>query len=264
MMTIERFSQRLETLPDISLDDVQAEAAFLTRQDRKYVVPISALEDVLAGIDGTTRVLEIDGHRSFGYKTPYFDDDDLTSYFGVLRRRPNRFKVRTRLYIESGLEQLEVKIRDGRGRTVKHRSAPETAVLEQLADGDRAWLHSFPQVEHHAACLRHRVTTFYRRSTLVLPGGSGRVTIDRELMFALPEGHVLALPTIAIIETKGAGKATAFDRVLWRKGYRPLSMSKFTVGLGLLAPDLPANRWHRLRTHLMAVAEPMVGRGEVM
>jgi hypothetical protein len=151
-----------------------------------------------------------------------------------------------------------VKIRDGRGRTVKHRIDHEAGSLEHLSVGDREWLRTFPQVKHHAACLRHRLTTYYRRSTLVLPGGAGRVTIDRDLVFALPDDQELAVPTIAIIETKVAGKATAFDRVMWSKGYRPLSMSKFTIGLGLLVPELPANRWHRLRERLLAVAEPMV------
>ena len=82
------------------------------------------------------------------------------------------------------------------------------------------------------------------------------MTIDRDLAFALPDGGALALPALAFIETKGAGKATMFDRLLWRCGYRPLSMSKFTLGLGLLRPDLPHNRWHRLRLRLLEVAEP--------
>ncbi len=32
-------------------------------------------------------------------------------------------------------------------------------------------------------------------------------------------------------------------------------MSKVTIGLGLPVPELPANRWHRLRKQLEAVAE---------
>ena len=245
----------METMPAISLADLQREAAFLTRQDRKYLLPLLGLEGLLTGLEGNTRVLEIDGQRCFRYKTPYFDDHDLTAYFRALRRRPQRFKVRTRLYLESGLRQLEVKLRDGRGRTVKHRIAPETTRLEHLEDGDRAWLRSFSPVAPYAAHLRHCLTTCYRRSTLVLPNGEGRVTIDHDLVFALPNGQALALPAIAIVETKGAGKATAVDHLLWRHGYRPLSLSKFTVGLGLLRPDLPANRLHRLRARLQAVAE---------
>jgi hypothetical protein len=96
----------------------------------------------------------------------------------------------------------------------------------------------------------------YRRTTLLLPGSQGRATIDRDLKVALPDGRALALPGLTIIETKGAGPATVLDRILWHAGYRPLPLSKFTVGLALLVPTLPANRWHRLRTRLASSAVP--------
>ncbi|HWK79398.1 MAG TPA: hypothetical protein VNP95_01455, partial [Thermomicrobiales bacterium] len=57
------------------------------------------------------------------------------------------------------------------------------------------------------------------------------------------------------IETKGTGKPTSFDRLLWRHGIRPQAMSKFNVGLSLLVPELPANRWHRVRTRLDTLAD---------
>jgi hypothetical protein len=268
----------LAALPPISLAELQAEAAFLTRWDRKYLVPVEAAGAVLAGIDPAVRVLEIDGRRSFGYLTPYFDDGAYAAYLRAARRRPNRFKVRTRLYTDSGVCRLEVKVRDARGRTVKHRIEHDAAP-ERLADAERAWLGGFPQVAPYADRLRHCLTTRYRRTTLVLPDGAGRVTIDRDLVFALPSGEARALPRHLVIETKGAGGPTAVDRLLWRHGFRPVSMSKFAAGLSLLVPELPANRWHRLRERLAAASweehvestvvpsrrrTPPMGRGSVV
>jgi hypothetical protein len=246
----------LDLLPPISLADLQAEAAFLTRHDRKYLVPVAAAEALLARVDPSARVLEIAGRRDFGYLSPYFDDDARSAYLGAARRRPNRFKVRTRLYTDSGLCQLEVKIRDARGRTVKHRRERNAGAIACLADAERRWLRTFPYVAPFADQLDHCLTTRYRRSTLVLPAGAGRVTIDRDLVFALPTGETRALPGWLIVETKGAGGPTSVDRLLWRHGYRPWSMSKFGSGLSLLLPDLPANRWHRLRSHLAATSAP--------
>ncbi|MCC6791894.1 MAG: polyphosphate polymerase domain-containing protein, partial [Thermomicrobiales bacterium] len=220
----------IEALPAISLADLQAEAAFLTRSDRKYLAPLPAVETLLAGIDPGTRVLEIAGRRSFIYRTPYFDDEALTSYFGAARVKRDRFKVRTRLYADSGLCQLEVKVRDCRGRTVKHRVAHDLASLDELTVDDQTWLRAFPQVAPHADELRHCLTTSYRRFTLVLPDGAGRVTVDRDLVFALPGGRALSIPAVAIVETKGPGGPTAVDRLLWRQGHRPVALSKFAVG----------------------------------
>lgn len=240
----------IDAMPSISLAELESEAAFLTRRDRKYLVPACALGALLARIDETTRVLEIEGQRAFGYMTPYFDTDKFASYLGATRCRPHRFKVRTRLYTNSGRCQLEVKVRDGRGRTVKHRIDHDAALLGELTDADRAWLYAFAQIGPHAEQLHHCITTHYRRITLVLPDAAGRVTIDRDLAFALPDGRGSALPSYGIIETKGPGHATALDRLLWSRGYRPVPFSKFAIGLSLLTPGLPANRWHRLRTYL--------------
>jgi hypothetical protein len=244
----------LDLLPPISLPELQAEAEFLTRRDRKYLVPPAATSALLACLDPATRVLEIAGRRTFGYLTPYFDDRDHSSYLGAARRRPNRFKVRTRLYTDSGLCLLEVKVRDGRGRTVKHRIAHDAGALEELTDAERRWLRTFPQVEPYADRILPCLTTRYRRSTLVLPNGEGRVTIDRDLVFAIPDGTARAMPGFVVVETKGAGGPTPLDRVLWRHGYRPVSISKFASGLCLLVPGLPANRWHRLRKQLEAAS----------
>ncbi|MGH2551997.1 MAG: polyphosphate polymerase domain-containing protein [Thermomicrobiales bacterium] len=239
--------QPLGTLASISLADLQSEAAFLTRRDRKYLVPLADAQSLLAKIDESVRVLEIDGRRSFDYLTPYFDDSEHSAYMSAARRRPNRFKVRTRLYTDSGICLLEVKVRDARGRTVKHRIEHDASSLHWMADHEREWLRRFPQVAPYANRIAYCMSTRYHRVTLVLPDGAGRVTIDNDLVFALPNGESRALPDHLIVETKGPGTPTSIDRLLWRHGYRPVSVSKFTAGLSLLLPTLPANHWHRIR-----------------
>lgn len=246
----------LAHLDRISLPDLQTEAEFLTREDRAYLVPLETAAEMVASTEHATRVLEIDGRNDFTYVSPYFDDADNTAYLSAARGRAARFKVRTRLYQDSGLCMLELKVRDGRGRTVKYRTGHDANALEFLREPDRAWLRTFPNTARFADELRHCLTTHYLRTTLALPDGKGRVTIDRNLTFALPGGTARTLPGLAIIETKGPGHPTSFDSLLWRHGVRPESMSKFTIGRSLLVPDLPANRWHRIRTRLDAVACP--------
>lgn len=240
----------LDALDGITLSELQHEAAFLTRKDRKYLLPLDAAETLLSCIDPAARVLEIDGLRHFHYRTPYFDDARHTAYLGAARRRPNRFKVRVRLYEESGDCLLEAKVRDARGRTVKHRTVHEPDRLHDLTQADREWLATLPQIGAVANDVEHCLTTRYLRTTLVLPRGEGRVTIDQDLVFTSRTGETGSLPGLLIVETKGAGGPTSVDRLFWRAGIRPVSISKFASGLSLLSPDLPANRWHRLRGQL--------------
>lgn len=246
----------IESRQPIYLDELQATASFLVRKDRKYIVPAASLATLLAEIDTGARVLEINGQRSFNYESLYFDTDDLQSYFRALRQRPDRFKVRVRVYTNSGLAFLEAKTRDHHGRTVKERRDRRGCSAPSLSEVEHRWLEAFAEIDHAARNLSHIVTTTYTRSTLVLPLGEGRVTIDSDLAFSRPDGTTVATPDIVILESKGSGHPTSVDRMLWEHRIRPVSISKYGCGLSLLADELPANRWHRVRTQLAAAIAP--------
>lgn len=239
----------LPVLPSISLSQLQQEAAFLTRKDRKYIVPTADLVELLTGVEAGTRALEIDSRRTFGYSTRYFDEGH-TAYFRALRQRSNRFKVRTRRYDDSGECQLEIKLMDARGNTVKSRFPHTSGDLETLSALDRAWLGSFDAVRPVAGQLAPSVATHYHRSTLVFSAGTGRMTIDQGLTFIGHDRQRRRLAGLCVVETKGAGHPLAFDRLLWSAGHRPVPASKFALGVCLTHLELPDNRWHRLRGRL--------------
>ena len=77
-----------------------------------------------------------------------------------------------------------------------------------------------------------------------------RVTIDRNLRCAAPDQpqtHLGPLSDLLVIETKSPGpRPGPFDQILWQMHNRPVSMSKYGVGLAATYPTLPANKWHRL------------------
>ena len=63
----------------------------------------------------------MDGRRTFGYESVYFDTPELSTYRAHLQRRRQRFKARTRTYTDTGLCMFEVKLTGARGETVKQR-----------------------------------------------------------------------------------------------------------------------------------------------
>jgi len=239
-------------LPTVGLLELSRWADFQTRRDRKYLVPRDAVEELVVALP-PARVLSIDGATSFRYESVYFDTDDLTSYAAAAKRRPRRFKVRTRSYIESEESMLEVKVRDPRGQTVKHRTAhPFDRRGELTAEGER-FLRTLPAVSSPARDLQAVVVTSYRRSTFMLDDRQARVTVDTDLRWATADGTELALPGVAIIETKTRGRPSSYDRVLWRAGVRPSTVSKYCTGLAALRPGLPANKWHRVLNRELAL-----------
>jgi hypothetical protein len=202
----------LQHLEATSLDHLARHAELQTRIDRKYVVPAPLLAIIVDLLGDDVRVLEVDGSRIFEYRSVYFDTPDLESHLGGARDRRQRFKVRTRTYGDGGTCMLEVKTRGGRGETVKHRLPYDEADRWTLTHDARAFVG-----EH----------------------------VDR------PDGDRRDLPGRIVVETKSAGRPTSADRVLWSVGHRPVAFSKYSVGLAVLDPSLPANKWNvALRRHL--------------
>jgi VTC domain-containing protein len=233
----------------ITLAELTALADLQIRVDRKYVLPRAALAAVLAGLCPTTRVLDIDGRRSFRYASVYFDTPELTSFRLAARRRRRRFKIRTRTYVDSAQCWLEIKTEGVRGGTVKDRLPYETAHHACLEPG-REFIDAVVPVSGLA--FAPVLVTRYHRTTLYLPDSASRVTIDVQLGWRTP-GHDLWLPEVAVVETKSGSAACQVDRLLWGHGHRPASISKYATGLAALRPDLPATPWRRtLRRHFAA------------
>jgi hypothetical protein len=242
----------LDQLRPIELDELVTRAALLTRRDRKYVLPAAELPRMLSGLGPDVRVLRIDGEREFAYRSVYYDTVGLDSYLAAARRRLRRFKVRIRSYLDTGGSFLEVKTQLARNATVKHRFPhPGAGGLDAAAYATiDAVLAGLPS--GRGGPLESTVVTHYRRTTLFVPPTGGRVTIDTDLRWALPDGPGMRIPNRVIVETKTPGAAAGpVDRLLWSLRHRPLALSKFGTGLAMLRPDLPANRWHPvLRRHL--------------
>ena len=240
----------LDGLPSIGLHTLHDRAALQTRTDRKYLLSAPEAEAVLRRLGPDAAVLEIDGRRSFGYESVYYDTPGLDLYRLAATGRRRRFKVRIRRYLDSGQCWLEVKTRGPRGVNVKHRQlldvpAGRSAVLG-AAERDEIRAAVGPAATDLVDRLRPVLVTRCRRCTVHLAQAGARLTVDRDLQWQLPGGEFLDATGVVVLETKSADGPTPVDRTLWAAGHRPDRFSKYAVGLALLHPDLPANRWHRI------------------
>jgi hypothetical protein len=236
----------------ITLDELVGEAALLTRLDRKYVLAATDLPHLLDRMPADVRALQIDGRRTFGYRSIYFDTAGLDSFHAAAHRRRRRFKVRVRTYLDSGLDSVEVKTRGSRGVTVKERM-PYAGDGSDLGRDGRAYaaeVLSGAGIDPHVRDLRPVMATFYRRNTLYVPSTGSRVTIDTGLAWQLADGRTVVMPRSVIVETKSGRAASDVDRLLRSLGHRPVSISKYATGLAALRPELPSNHWRPvLRRH---------------
>ena len=238
----------LDKLQPIGLDELNSDASLLTRKDRKYIMPVSMVRSLVEQDD--LRVLEIDGLRSFRYESVYFDTPERVSYLAAAHKRRRRFKVRTRSYLDSGLCSLEVKTRERRGLTEKHRLSHNIGKRLCLTEDALEFIDGFDTIAPLCERLEPVLTTRYRRTTLLEPSSMSRITIDTDLECEKTDGSSVALPGMAVVETKTSGRPCAVDHFLWSQHKRPVKISKYCTGLAALTPGLPANKWNRvLRTH---------------
>lgn len=240
----------IATLEPIGLDELVADAALLTRVDRKYAMSAAEARGVLAELPDNTRVLTIEGQQAFTYESFYFDTPDLLSYRMAALGRRRRFKLRTRAYVDSEDAYLELKTRGARSATVKERIPYRFEQRHALNHEARRYadtgLSELGIDQPERLLLHPTLATRYRRTTLLAPDGGGRATIDAHLSWELPDGTVMTLPDLVIVETKSGQRTGVIDRMLWNHGIRPTTISKYGTGLAALRPDLPSNKWARV------------------
>ena len=243
--TVEGLDAVLDRFAPVDLATLTSMANLQTRIDRKYLLAPDVVEALLEDLRHGTWVLQIGTRRSFGYESVYFDTPDLRAYRAAAHGRRRRFKVRTRTYLDSGECVLEVKTSSGRGETVKARR--EHALEHRACLTPEAATFIRDHISPGAADLGLSpvlITTFHR-STVLAKDGAFRMTCDVGLVCAVPDGASTALREHVLVETKSAGSPTLPDRLLWAAGHRPVTVSKYCVGLGALHDGLPVNRWHR-------------------
>lgn len=230
------------SMAGIALAELNATAALTERTDVKYLVPTSSAIEAIAVLSRQGgRVLDIDGQRGFRYRSTYFDTPDLWTYRTHRQGRRRRVKVRTRVYLDSGLSFLEVKLSGGAG-TDKHRVAhPEAMTETGRVYVERVLARARRTVPPGVWSPSLRIG--YSRFTLLTADGSSRVTCDVDLAWRLPDGRGFAArDDLVLIEVKTPPKRPLRLPCLRRpRG----GLSKYCVGITALRPDLAGNPWYR-------------------
>jgi hypothetical protein len=241
---------QLASMEPISLAELNAQARLMTRVDRKYFVPRALFLELLKATADEFQVLEIAGRHRFEYKTVYFDTPEFRFFRDHVQGRRQRFKIRTRTYVDTGTSHLEVKSKGYRGQTVKQRIAHPIDLPTQLTGADQTFVDSILDTEDgvsarprtSAADLMPVLETVYDRITLTHE--RQRLTCDLDIETRNGrESH--DGPSDVLVETKSADGVSIWDHLLKQAGIREHRVSKYCVGASLLNPELPANPWSR-------------------
>jgi hypothetical protein len=215
--------------------------ALLDRTDTKYVLQTSQLYTALAALRTDYRVLDIDGGRVHPYQTLYFDTNDFAMYMRHHAGRPQRYKVRSRQYVDSHRSFLEVKIKTKKDRTSKRRIETGELVTHFTPEAS-----SFvgANVPLDAQALEPKLWNSFMRITLVNKQEPERLTLDLDLRF--DDGRRrFDLPGVAIAEVKqeGVNRHSDFVRQMRAMAIHSTGFSKYCIGTALLYPGVKHNNF---------------------
>ena len=245
----------IELLAPIGLDELVEQAALLERIDRKYVVPRavaprpdrrgagrdagarargSAHARLSLGLPRHPRPRQLPGGRPAPAPALEGAQPRLPRHRWLVARGEDPLRARPHHQGADPARRSRVGGRSTSAGVVVRRCLAGRSAGRRRA-GQRAEAGARDVVRpQHPAPARHPADAGHHRHRARLDvAGASRSARD------------LDRPGLAIVETKGGSTPSAMDRLLWARGHRPVSISKYGVGVAALH-DVPRLKWHRV------------------
>ena len=223
----------IEQFTPTSLEEMD-KVKLMNRVDIKFIFNEHILPEVLDKVKEDYFILFTAGTRMANYKTLYFDTKKNKFYLHHHNGKRNRFKVRYREYIDSGITFFEIKYKNNKGRIIKDR-VPVEEIKQELGEEE---LQLLRKKVGKKTVVEPRLENCFNRITLVAKKGIERVTLDFNLSFKynqLEEGF----PDLAIAEVKQERYSlnSKLINVLREFGVRPDRMSKYAIGMSIFSDE---------------------------
>jgi hypothetical protein len=234
---LKSIKETLKSFTSTSLADMDG-VALMKRTDTKFIIHKDELQGLLKHMCKFYNVLEIEENRVMTYSSLYFDTPNKKFYLDHHNGKVNRTKIRMRKYIESDLCFLEIKQKDGKGKTNKSR-IPLPDFELNLEDNSKDFIGEITQESFD---LAPSIWNGFNRITLVNKKAKERVTIDLNLTFQINQ-ESKSYSDLVIIELKQEryDRNSPIVKSLRYLRQHPYSISKYCVGMANLYPNLKSN-----------------------
>lgn len=232
----------LTTFDPISLQQMDS-VKLQDRIDTKFLLTEEVFYPVLQSMKEEYYILEVSGKRYNHYETLYFDTNDFQLYLKHHNGRLNRYKIRSRRYVESDLHFFEVKFKNSKGRTVKERIKRNDLVTEITTNPQAAeFLKEASGLSPES--LQPRLWVNYMRMTFVNKHTPERLTVDMKLTY-IDGDRVIPYTGLIIAEVKQSSlkDKSPFVSLMQKCHIRPRSISKYCLGVISLFPEIKKNNF---------------------
>jgi hypothetical protein len=217
----------------------------MNRIDTKYLVSAKLLPELLRQLENDFRIQEVEGKKISGYRTMYFDTEDMSMYLMHHNAKRNRQKIRSRCYVDSGITFLEIKKKDNKGRTRKERIRIPNEDFSDFSSNPEAVAFVEKNTGFKIGDIFPTVLSSFDRITLVNYERTERITIDTNLYYSnFRTKKNTEANDLVIIELKQDGKTHSLlkDKLAEYRVF-PGGMSKYCLGCVLTDENAKQNRF---------------------
>jgi len=211
----------------------------MNRTDRKYWCHFNFLPELLQSIKHNYYSLNIDGENQLPYATTYYDTTKNEMYASHHNGKLNRFKIRRRSYVASGISFLEIKFKSNKGRTIKKR-IPADFSNPRFTKPEDEFISTY--TPYSCLELKPSLINEFTRLTLVNKNFKERCTIDLNLQFKNAD-RTTALENLVIVEIKSEGNSVVSPLAIALRDHRikTSGFSKYCVGRAIIDPGIKRN-----------------------
>ena len=230
-------------------------SSLMNRFDFKFLLTSSEATDLLNNLADQYNVISNNNQLVRQYETRYFDTVQRNAFYLHHKGKLPRSKIRTRAYLDTKDQFVEIKYKNNKDKTEKFRI--ESTISENLFRQSNviSFLnkHNISNVED----LEESLLVKYNRISLKHKELNERVTFDFDITFSNNQINTIPLD-IVIVEVKQETKfKTPVTTLLKSMHKRPISISKYCYGLLITEPSIKRNNFNPILKNLYKINIPI-------
>lgn len=235
-------AKKANLFTSISLGEMD-KVKLMNRTDTKYWFHASHLQSLLEVIQASYFMLNINNKVALPYSTIYYDTNDNGMFTAHHNGKLNRYKIRRRSYVLSGISFLEVKFKNNKGRTIKKR-IPTSFDENGFSKIENTFL--MDNTPFSTYDLTQALINNFSRITLVNKDFNERCTIDFNLNFKKGNSQA-TFNNLVIVEIKadGSPSSSPLARALRNERIKTSGFSKYCIGRTITDSTIKRNAFKK-------------------
>lgn len=225
--------------------------SLMNRYDFKFILTSEEACCLLNNLSNEYDVISNNDQMVRLYETRYFDTIQRDSFYLHHKGKLPRHKIRTRTYVDTNDQFLEIKFKNNKDKTEKFRV--NASVSENLLMHSNIVTFLNEHNIHNLNDLEEALLVRYNRISLKHKNLNERITFDFDITFANHQKKTL-VKDIVIVEVKQEKKNKSLVVALLKSmNKRAISLSKYCYGLISLDPSIKHNNFNPLLKDLYKI-----------